>query len=894
MGTGKYTEHSMGKISLFSQNVRRSVAVICTAALVGTFVPLSGASVVNAASQTTIKASTTAVLNLRRGAGVSYGVIKTAAKNSDVTVVERVDDKWLKVKIPDGTVGYCSADYIDIVTDAKSTTYLNLRKEPGTNFTSIKTISPGVKLDILRFYGKSWMKVRVDSKTEGYVCTDYDYVSYLQDTTTQKVTASSEEKPQESNPDSNNVTISAKSKTVAIGGTFTLTAKTNSGGTFTWYSTNASVAAVTSKGLVTGIKQGKTSIVAVDSKSGKKVSCEVEVTKPKIKSITLSASSGTLFVGETKQLTVKVDPSNSSVSNKTSSSAVAKVSSGGLVTAVGQGSCTITAYDPSGSAKADYKLTVNKKSDVSVSLSASSASVKAGASYKLTAKVSGGATVNWSSSNTSVAAVRNGVVSALSSGTATIKAYTADGSASASCKITVTAVSRGSLSLSRYSSTVSAGKTLYIQGSAPGSVWWNVGDTSIASMNSSVTTNGKGFILAKNPGKTAVTYTDANGNRAICVLTVTEAEPIRFTYSSPNSAVKNSEVKLIAVTDKNRSAVSFTVNENGNKTNISATSKVSDGNTFVWTGVYKTKAAGTFTYSAYSKKNGSVAWQTCDDGAADIYVTDKTNKKTTSVEKLRASDEVINFIGEKEGFLPEVVPDRLANNIPTLAHGYVVWEGDKFYNGLTEKEGYALLVSAVNKENYARDVNNMLLQNGVKFNQQQFDALVSFSYNLGTSWTYSSDLKTILLNSYGSVVPSSSGTTTATVNVSDSLNLRESYTTSSKILDVLYPGEIVTLVSTQKYNSIWYKVKTSSGKIGYCSGTYLIINAGAGSGRDLNYVNKNSLINCMLAYHHAGGQCYYGLLYRRADELEMFLYGDYKADGRNNKYGFPSPYCLSF
>ena len=50
----------------------------------------------------------------------------------------------------------------------------------------------------------------------------------------------------------------------------------------------------------------------------------------------------------------------------------------------------------------------------------------------------------------------------------------------------------------------------------------------------------------------------------------------------------------------------------------------------------------------------------------------------------------------------------------------------------------------------------------------------------------------------------------------------------------------------------------------------------------------------MLAYHHAGGQCYYGLLYRRADELEMFLYGDYISDGSRNKYGFPSPYCISF
>ena len=108
-------------------------------------------------------------------------------------------------------------------------------------------------------------------------------------------------------------------------------------------------------------------------------------------------------------------------------------------------------------------------------------------------------------------------------------------------------------------------------------------------------------------------------------------------------------------------------------------------------------------------------------------------------------------------------------------------------------------------------------------------------------------------------------------------------------------NETVTLVSTTKYNGVWYKVKTSSGQTGYCSSTYLDCSSSSTtSTRDLNYVNRNALINEMLAFHHAGGNCYYGLLYRRADELEMFLYNDYAPDGRSNNHNFPNPYCISF
>ncbi len=461
---------------------------------------------------------------------------------------------------------------------------------------------------------------------------------------------------------------------------------------------------------------------------------------------------------------------------------------------------TTTAKTPTSSTTNKTTTVKSTSSDGSIVLSRATASIQAGSSVKIHATKPSDMAVKWTSSNTGVATVNNGVVTGYKAGTATITVTNLKGNVKATCKVTVKAVSAGSLSLSHSSRASSVGKSIYIKGYGSGT--WGTSDSSIATVS-------RGFIYLKKPGRVAITYTNSAGNRAICVVTANEAAPIRFAYASPNSATLNSNVNLVAITDKTRTNVKFVVNVNGKNVTVKANKKVTEGNTYVWTGTYKTTAAGTFSVKAYSCHNN--VWSTCSDGKADLYVTSKTNAKAVGLSRLRASDELIKFIGEKEGFVSKITYDTLANNLPTIGHGYVVWSGDSYYDNLTKTEGYALLVKAVNEDSYTTAVNNMLINNGVKFNQQQFDALVSFSYNLGTGWTYSSDLRDILLRT-----------------------------------------------------------------------------------NNLNNVNRNALINEMLAYHHAGGNCYYGLLYRRVDELEMFFYNDYVSDGRSNKHRFPDTYCLAF
>ena len=867
---------------------KKLVALSCAAAIVAGAFPVLTLS---ASAQTTLEARTTDYLNLRSGAGVNYSVVRLIGKNEKVTVLDRSDSSWIKVRLQNGKVGYCSNNFLDVINDGQTTTYVNFRKGAGTYSEVIRTLPPKTKIDIINFAGSSWAKAKTSDGTVGYICTDY--IEYISSNNTQAaapaqvssanstVTGSQTSKPAQTNNSVQSVIkLSASSRTMTTGSSVTLKATDNQG-TVSWSTSNGRVATISSKGLVTAVGEGNANITAIDTKNGKNAVCKVKVIKTDYTSIRLSDTSKTLSEGENFTLQAVSNPAGGKIYFRTSDTSVAKVSAKGVVSAVGAGTADVTAYDSTGYITALCKVTVNSRAKIS--LSDSSLSISAGGSARLYASATpSNLKLRWSSSNVNVAAVNDGMVSGISAGTAVISVTDVSGKVRQSCTVTVRGVSSSNVRLSRYSATTTAGKTIYIKG-YNGSRWES-SDRGLATVRD-------GFIETCQPGNVAISFVDSYGNRAICNVKIIEAAPIKFAYSSPNSATINQKVELIAITDQFRTGVYFDVNQNGQTVRVKANSKTSDGKTYVWKAYYTTVAAGDFTVRAYSLRNS--VWSTCSDGTTDVYVTNKTDYARTGLDKLRASDGVIKYIGLKEGFVSDITYDRLANNIPTLGHGYVVWEGQCFYDHLTRNEAYALLVKAVNEEVYSKRVNEFLIGNNCRFNQQQFDALVSFSYNLGTGWTYSSDLRNILLNSYGTV---SSGTSMKGVVTSTSgLHLRSEPTTSAKSLGILPYNSTVTLVSTQKYNNVWYKVKTSSGQVGYCSGSYLNVNASSGTvGRDLNYVNRNALIREMLAYHHAGGVCYYGLLYRRADELEMFLYNDYVADGRDNNHYFPNPSCISF
>lgn len=223
-----------------------------------------------------------------------------------------------------------------------------------------------------------------------------------------------------------------------------------------WSSSNTTVATVSSSGLVTAKSAGSATITcrAADG-SGKYVTCSITVTSSNISvtSISLSNSSLSLTEGDTKQLSATVYPTNASnrvVSWASSNTAVASVSSNGLVTAKAAGTAIIFCRSTDGSGVSALCGVAVKSTEIeptSISLSKSSAIIYEGESVTLTATIlpedATKQTVTWVSDNASVATVSNsGVVTAINPGEANIVATTANNLA-AVCNIIVKAQSSG-------------------------------------------------------------------------------------------------------------------------------------------------------------------------------------------------------------------------------------------------------------------------------------------------------------------------------------------------------------------------------------------------------------------------------------------------------------------
>ena len=121
----------------------------------------------------------------------------------------------------------------------------------------------------------------------------------------------------------------------------------------TWTSDNEEVATVDENGLVTAVSAGEANITAtaVDG-SGVTATCKVTIAPKLVTSVTLDESELTIEKGFTEQLTATVAPDdadNLSLAWTSDNEEVATVDENGLVTAVGEGTATITATANDGS-----------------------------------------------------------------------------------------------------------------------------------------------------------------------------------------------------------------------------------------------------------------------------------------------------------------------------------------------------------------------------------------------------------------------------------------------------------------------------------------------------------------------------------------------------------------
>ena len=246
------------------------------------------------------------------------------------------------------------------------------------------------------------------------------------------------------------VVLDKSSYQVAYGKTLQLKATvypTNSSDqSLVWTSSNPKYVKVSSTGKVTGLKAGKTVTITVKTKSGNKVdTCKVYVGEVDVNGVTLNKTSATLGAGSTLQLKATVSPStatNQKVKWSSSNTSVAKVSSSGKVTAVGNGTALVSCITVDGEFVAICKITVKTIEVMGVKLDKNSLSLGIGDSYTLKATIvpdnASNQNVIWESTDSSVASVSStGKVTGVSGGVCRIRAVTKDGSFIATCIVSV-------------------------------------------------------------------------------------------------------------------------------------------------------------------------------------------------------------------------------------------------------------------------------------------------------------------------------------------------------------------------------------------------------------------------------------------------------------------------
>jgi uncharacterized protein YjdB len=382
-----------------------------------------------------------------------------------------------------------------------------------------------------------------------------------------------------------------------------------------WQSANPAIATVTSAGIVAGVAAGNTLISAIIG--GQVGSIPVTVSGATPTSVVIIPSSPAVAVGGTAQLTGEVRDQNGlkiagmAITWSSSNSAVATVSSAGLLTGVAQGTATITAT--SGQLSASTTATVNAAKVASISVSPATASLLAGDSLALvaTVKAEGGTTlagrvVTWGSSAPQVASVdEKGLVTAVAAGNAVITASSEGKSATSSVTVTAPAPVVSSVTVTLNSSSLQVGQSTQAvavvydaQGKpVPGaSVTWS-------SSNPAVATVGQGGMVTAVGGGSVSIRAVSGGVLGAAGLTVAVPAPapvasVSITLSP--TSISAGQVSQATVVLRDSAGNTLTGRTVGYSSNNPAVATVSAGGSV--TGV----ASGTAQITATSEgKSGS-------------------------------------------------------------------------------------------------------------------------------------------------------------------------------------------------------------------------------------------------------------------------------------------------
>ena len=874
----------------------------------------SSATATPAPSGSEQSAKTTEYVNFRSGPGTNYSSKGVIALGTTVTVTDTSNSEWYAVRLSNGSTGYIFAQYLKLNSSssatatpaptqapsgseqsAKTTEYVNFRSGPGTNYSSKGVIASGTTVTVTDRSNSQWYAVRLANGSTGYI-----FAQYL------KVTGTSSATPTPTQAPSNDGTVQAK-----------LTADVN---LRRGAGTNYGVIKVIGTGTTVTVTDASNSqwykVKLSDGTEGYLFSEYLKVTSGDINSAKPSAtpkptpapSNGTVQAKTTSDLNVRKGPGTSygiikvidmnvtvTITEATNSSWYKVKLSDGTEGYLAAQYLKITSGDinsvkPGNSGDDNTNNGNNSNAPatdeyvrVTVGLNLRS---EPNTSCKVLTVLSTGTVLNVLDRKTSgwvhvrTTGGAEGYVSA-----EYVAAYDPS-SSSASASVS-------SVDLAQY-------KTIYIQASSSGSVTWESSDASVATAKAGV--SGQLFIYGAAPGTAKITAKSANGTALATVsVTVSAPEAVRFAYTTPNIITAGASFNLKAVTDTQKSAVRFEIDGVGTYDTTSYDSESQgDNNVRIFSASATISTPGTYTVRAYSSSGGGYS---SDYREFTILVVSTTDSDTTTGESRRVSDSMLDNIASYEGYVPQVSPDTLAGNIPTVGYGYVVSKNTTFYNNLTRSEAKAMLADTVNRGSYTTEINRFISSNGLLMSQCQFDALASFSYNVGAGyWNGSGNcyVRTVIMNA---VVPpqdlSSSNPYGGKVTAS-TLPMYQDHSTSSTQITTLKINTSVNILDYYRDSSTkqsWYKV-SASGKSGWVRAGDVAFNSTSGLTHDLNYVDAYTFGSNLLDWHVAGGNCYIGLYYRRLAEAKVFSYGNYdeaspsNGNYKKNTYGYKVPSCL--
>ena len=111
------------------------------------------------------------LVNLRYGAGTHYAVVGVCGRGTRMEILDETDN-WYKVQIAgSGREGWISKTYVSRGLAARTTGRVNLRKGAGTGYQVIRTLKNGQDVTVT-WVGDNWSRIEVNGES-GYISNSY-------------------------------------------------------------------------------------------------------------------------------------------------------------------------------------------------------------------------------------------------------------------------------------------------------------------------------------------------------------------------------------------------------------------------------------------------------------------------------------------------------------------------------------------------------------------------------------------------------------------------------------------------------------------------------------------------------------------------------------------------